>query len=83
MGKILLWIAVIAVVYFAYKLIVVSQRRTERSSRGEAGRGAASGEGEPMRQCAHCGVYLPASDALSARGLHYCSAEHRDAGAKD
>jgi uncharacterized protein len=33
---------------------------------------------EPMVACAHCGVHLPREDALAARGLHYCSAAHRD-----
>lgn len=36
---------------------------------------------ETMVRCAHCGVHLPESDALtSAQGLPYCSATHRDAG---
>lgn len=39
-------------------------------------RGAGS---EAMVTCAHCGVHLPASEALADRGLHYCSAAHRDA----
>ena len=82
MGKLLLWIAVIAIVYLAWKLTVVSQRRSQRGGPG-AGRGeGADGKGEPMPQCAHCGVYFPASDAVSARGLHYCSPAHRDAGPK-
>ncbi len=37
------------------------------------------GRAEAMVACAHCGVHLPRSDALTARGLHYCSAAHRDA----
>jgi uncharacterized protein len=35
-------------------------------------------EPEAMVTCAHCGVHLPRADALAARGLHYCSAAHRD-----
>ncbi|MGE0803886.1 MAG: PP0621 family protein [Lautropia sp.] len=34
--------------------------------------------GELMLSCAVCGVHLPGSDALFARGRVYCSAEHRD-----
>jgi uncharacterized protein len=30
--------------------------------------------------CAHCGVHLPESDALSAGKLHYCSEAHRALG---
>ncbi len=77
MGKLLFWVAVIAVAYFAYKLTVISQRRTDRAAGREAAR---EGRGEPMRQCAHCGVHLPASDAVSAGGRDYCSLAHRDAG---
>lgn len=35
---------------------------------------------EGMVACAHCGVHLPASEALLANGRSYCSAAHRDAG---
>ena len=40
---------------------------------------------EAMVSCAHCGVHLPASEALSAANpigqiLHYCSEAHRRAG---
>lgn len=30
--------------------------------------------------CAHCGVHLPAGDAISDGRLHYCSEAHRLAG---
>ena len=34
---------------------------------------------ELMMSCAVCGVHLPASDAVFARGRVYCGPEHRDA----
>ena len=37
---------------------------------------------QPMVACAHCGVHLPHSEALAHAGQHYCSAAHRDAGAR-
>lgn len=40
--------------------------------------GRASPEG--MVVCAHCGVHVPASEALAAQGRDYCSLAHRDAG---
>ena len=83
MGKLLLWLAVVAAVYFAYKLTVVSQRRSERAARETRERDARAIEGEPMRQCAHCGVHLPESEAIVADGRHYCSESHRDAGPRD
>jgi len=83
MGKLVLWMAVIAAVYLAYKLTLVSQRRSERSARDARERDARALRGEPMRRCAHCGVHLPDSEALAAGGLHYCSRAHLDAGPRD
>jgi uncharacterized protein len=35
----------------------------------------------PMLACAHCGVHVPQTDALTdAAGHAYCSAAHRQAG---
>ena len=31
-----------------------------------------------MMSCAVCGVHLPASDAVFARGKVFCGADHRD-----
>jgi uncharacterized protein len=31
---------------------------------------------ETMTSCAHCGVYFPASEAVRADGLDYCSPAH-------
>jgi uncharacterized protein len=44
-----------------------------------SGRRDAPGGAEEMVSCAHCGVHLPRSEALALRGLHFCSAAHRDA----
>jgi uncharacterized protein len=35
---------------------------------------------EGMVRCAHCGVHLPASEALATGALHYCSDAHRERG---
>jgi uncharacterized protein len=35
---------------------------------------------EGMVRCAHCGMHLPRSEALTAGADAYCSAAHRDAG---
>lgn len=80
MGKLLFWVAVVAVAYFAFKLIAISQRKSEQASKRDTKRNGRSAVGEPMRQCAHCGVHLPASESVSAGGLDYCSEAHRDAG---
>lgn len=36
---------------------------------------------EQMVACAHCGVHLPLSEALSDGGRHFCCEEHRRAAA--
>lgn len=80
MGKLLFWVAVIAAVYLAFRLVAISQRKSQRAARRDTERGGRSALGEPMRQCAHCGVHLPASESVSAGGRDYCSEAHRDAG---
>ena len=46
------------------------------------GRTGAPRPEENMVQCAHCGVYLPASEAITQQGQHWCSSEHARLGAK-
>lgn len=93
MGKLLFWIAVVGVVWIAIKFAQASARRVERSAREARDRAEGDGagtragrsdapRGELMVKCAHCGVHLPQSDAVSAGALHYCSGAHRDAGPK-
>ncbi|MFO1219109.1 MAG: PP0621 family protein [Burkholderiaceae bacterium] len=36
-----------------------------------------------MVACAHCGVHVPAHDALADGRRHYCSEAHRLAGPRD
>ena len=98
MGKLLFWLVAIAVIWAVITLIRVSQRKQERAQadaeagrrsgaaggRAEAGGRARTGGSAPERivACAHCGVYLPFSDAVRGRGNDsgdYCCVEHRDA----
>lgn len=75
MGKLLFWVVVIAVGWGAWSLIRVSQRKSEQAQRKEGKR-----EPERIVACAHCGVHLPASEAVRGNGDSYCCVEHRDAG---
>ena len=88
MGKLLSWVALIALGYLAFRLVAISQRRSEasrqagqaqRAGSGAGGGGAAKAGGEMMVQCSHCGVFLPASDALIEGERAYCDRAHRDA----
>lgn len=53
-----------------------------RQRRPPAGKGRPrAGEPDVMQRCAHCGVHLPAADAVSdAAGRAFCSDAHRLAG---
>ena len=91
MGKIALWIFVAVAVMLLVRLFGQGKRRVsdDPADRSGAGRAAtkprdagdppAQGNpGELMMSCAVCGVHVPASDAVFARGKVYCSDEHRD-----
>lgn len=77
--KYLLWAALL---YLAWRWFQASQRRgrsTDAEPPEASDPGPASGSAERMVRCSHCGIYLPASEALAAAGsLHYCSESHRD-----
>lgn len=87
MGKLLSWVVLIALAYLAYRLVAISQRKREAAERARAaqrhgddagGRGGRI-SGEQMVQCAHCGVFVPASEAFVDGERAYCGPAHRDA----
>jgi uncharacterized protein len=53
----------------------------QRWSRSHAGRARRAGHrtlaAETMVRCAQCGVYVPQSEGVAARGRTFCSQEHR------
>lgn len=86
MGKVLLWGVVIGLGWLAWSLVRVSQRKQDRVGEkgnggrvGREGKGPAAREPEKIVACAHCGVHLPASDAVAGEGGPWCCVEHRDA----
>ncbi len=55
-------------------------RNHGRGDRGDGGdRDERRDSGELMMSCSVCGIHVPASDAIFARGKVFCSADHRDA----
>lgn len=92
MSRLLFWLALVFLVVFAIrsKIRAAQQRQQTRqqpppagqapsgqaASNQAAGRRQASAEIETMLQCAHCGVFYPASETVQARGRDYCSAAH-------
>lgn len=87
MGKLLSWVVMGIVGYLVWRLVRVIARKSEaaRTQAGGASEGARAGPAggaltdERIVPCAHCGVHVPASEAVEADGRHYCSVEHRDA----
>lgn len=71
------------VVLLVIVLVVWLLRRDRAAAPAEAARARAPSRRlpQPMVPCAHCGVHLPAAEAVAGDGgHHYCSEEHRRAG---
>ena len=60
-------------ILFVYWLLKGYRRRVDGDAAGTAPRT----EAETMVKCAQCGVHLPRSESIMARGSFYCSAEHQ------
>lgn len=73
MVKLLFWIALGVLVVMALRSKVRGAMRDERPAAPPA---RSLAEGEAMACCAHCHVYFPASEAVRADGLDYCSPAH-------
>jgi uncharacterized protein len=80
----LFWFVVLlAVVWWMRRRFFAADLSRPRGERG-AGRkrGKSSGEAEPMVQCARCGVFVPASEAVRAGGQTFCCEAHRQEGTR-
>lgn len=70
MIKILLLAVVVWLVYSLLKKYARSVEKDEMAT-------PSSPIEEDMVRCAQCGVHLPKSESILARGEYYCSDEHR------
>lgn len=68
MGKLLLLLLAIALFLWVRKLVRSHNHKTTVSPNDKA---------ERMVNCGQCGLYLPVSEAIEARGSYYCSEQHR------
>lgn len=75
MTRILFWIALIVLVVMAVRTKLRSMIAKQQDAAPTA-RASAPVQVESMARCAHCGVYFPASEAVHADGLDYCSPAH-------
>lgn len=86
MGKLLFWVLVAIAIYLIWALVASNRRRAARRDAqpgGDGSGGGSRGASDPQRletmmQCRVCGVHLPDSEAVFARGRVYCGDEHRD-----
>ena len=92
MSRLIFWLALIFLVVFAVRAkLRAFQHRQQQQFRppqapqqppppqpGYKARAAAqaANDAEVMLQCAHCGVFYPASETVQANGRDYCSAAH-------
>ncbi len=72
MMRALFWLALLVLVIFAVR----SKLRKLKQGAQQGAAASARDDGEAMACCAHCHVYFPASEALHAGGLDYCSQAH-------
>jgi uncharacterized protein len=90
MSRIIFWLALVFLVIFAVRSkIREAQKRGQQQFRQPppeqpSSQGAykarsaekAVADAETMLQCAHCGVYYPASENVQVAGRDYCSPAH-------
>jgi len=89
MSRLLFWIILFIVIGFAVRAklraaIRKSQLQQQEQWRQQGyqqhnqqqGRQAEPAAIENMTSCAHCGLHFPASEAVHADGLDYCSPAH-------
>lgn len=76
-------VVLLALVFLVWLLFGRAGSRGSKANR--AGRQGTRPLAQPegMVRCAHCGVHLPAGEALLLLGRSYCSEAHRAAGPLD
>lgn len=79
MGKLVLWVVVIIAALMVARLLTQKQKKPlvapPRSDKAPAPQGS-----EQMVRCAHCGIYMPRSEALMSNAHTWCSLEHAKLG---
>jgi uncharacterized protein len=82
MSRLLFWLALAVLVVFALRAKIRAARARADLQAGAAQPSAPRAQQEPlassetMTSCAHCGLYVPVSEAVRADGLDYCCPAH-------
>lgn len=74
--KLLAWIAFIGLVVAALWVKRSASFKITKLSQHQVPPDFDDSGAERMVRCAHCGVYIPSSEALQYRGETYCCEEH-------
>ena len=81
MLKVLLLLALVAIgIWMLTTKSRIARRQDKPASPKDAGDGGAGMGPQAMVRCAHCGLHLPAVDALSVGSESYCGEPHRRLG---
>lgn len=87
MSRIIFFVIIIAVIYFAWRSTRMRQikleKRMDRQEKANLAAQANNAPGEKMVSCAHCGLYVPISEAIVRDGKYYCSRDHERKGPRD
>jgi len=82
MSKVLFWVAVVLVVLVVMRIVARNAASRTQAPPAARSRTRTPKRFEAMVQCAHCGVHLPAADALKSHGKTWCSQEHARLGSR-
>lgn len=77
MVKLLLWVIIIIAMLFITRLIT---HKKPFAAPPRKGKPPAPQGTEQMVRCAHCGIYLPRSEALMSNDHTWCSLDHAKLG---
>ncbi len=82
MGKTLFWIAVFFAVLLVSRYLShqAAKKRFRTEQDNQTARNNPLPGAEAMVQCAHCGVFLPRSEALTSNDETWCSQAHAQLG---
>jgi uncharacterized protein len=78
MYKVLFFVGIAFLIYLGF---VLNKRKAELARKQQAVQKKQSAS-HVMVECAHCGLFLPKSDALQKDGEYYCCPEHELLGKK-
>jgi uncharacterized protein len=83
MGKALFWVVAFLGGLLATRVLAqVAAKKMYNDSLPKHGGTQRTVEAEAMVRCAHCGVHLPESEAITKAGVNFCSQAHASLGAK-